>query len=501
MKQNFRKKSSCLRMPALLLLSSLCMYRADAQLFVPSAQMGGNNPDVLTGPGIQNLGLGKFLNYPNPLDRLSIGGNLSLATPNANDPLAIMQRSSSGVLSIFSNTSETNGTGIRLWGSFAATNPGSIQFFSTANSHAGFNDRAFDFRHYDMPTQTYRSSIVVNDVGNVRIGNGIPAPINSFAKLIVDGDLQLNDNVGWDRSIYNKTDYGSMGMSVGTYYGPSIRLFGVNNNFVPGGQIWFNSNSNPGILGFVFSRSSATGLPNTKLMGLENNGLLHLYNSMTFDYEPSNTVNRQINGHAPYALFMINSGDNMIDGPSIRLCGKNYNAQGANTPGEIHFVSYGSTGPGVRFFSYDPAGQGTYKEAMKVQKDGKVVIGDYPSLTTPGNYKLYVQDGILTERVKVAVKTTLDWADYVFDKDYELMPLHTVAAYIDEHKHLPQVPSADEVVKNGVDVSEMNARLLQKIEELTLYAIKQQKLLDNQSQQLAQQQQDIEALKKTAGRN
>ena len=61
--------------------------------------------------------------------------------------------------------------------------------------------------------------------------------------------------------------------------------------------------------------------------------------------------------------------------------------------------------------------------------------------------------------------------DYVFEPDYRLLSLEEVQAYIEQHKHLPEVPSAKEMKKNGVDVGEMEMVLLKKIEELTLYVI------------------------------
>jgi len=76
-----------------------------------------------------------------------------------------------------------------------------------------------------------------------------------------------------------------------------------------------------------------------------------------------------------------------------------------------------------------------------------------------------VQDGIRTERVKVDIASQNGWADYVFDEDYELMPIEELAAYIKEHKHLPGVPSAEEVAQEGLDLGEMNKILLEKIEE------------------------------------
>jgi hypothetical protein len=105
-------------------------------------------------------------------------------------------------------------------------------------------------------------------------------------------------------------------------------------------------------------------------------------------------------------------------------------------------------------------------------KGGNVIIG---SVSTPAGYKLFVETGILTEKLKVAVKTTGNWSDYVFDKDYKLLSLGEVESYIKKNKHLPGVPSAEDVVKNGIDMATMDAKLLEKIEELTLYMIEMKK--------------------------
>ena len=99
---------------------------------------------------------------------------------------------------------------------------------------------------------------------------------------------------------------------------------------------------------------------------------------------------------------------------------------------------------------------------------GKVQIGE---VATPGNYRLYVEKGILTENLNIAIKNTTDWADYVFDENYNLTSLEETEEYIKEHKHLPNVPSSDEMVEKGMDVKKTNAMLMAKIEELTLYVI------------------------------
>jgi hypothetical protein len=107
--------------------------------------------------------------------------------------------------------------------------------------------------------------------------------------------------------------------------------------------------------------------------------------------------------------------------------------------------------------------------------NSNVLIGNPASVNLPAGYKLYVETGILTEKVKVAVKNTANWADYVFAKGYQLKPLSEVEAFISTNKHLPGIPSAEEVVEKGIDMAEMDAKLLEKIEELTLYIIKLEK--------------------------
>ncbi|MEE1899617.1 hypothetical protein V1389_14810 [Flavobacterium rakeshii] len=129
---------------------------------------------------------------------------------------------------------------------------------------------------------------------------------------------------------------------------------------------------------------------------------------------------------------------------------------------------------------------------MRITPSGLVSIGSVSS--TPAGYKLFVEDGILTEKVKVAVSGTANWADYVFADNYNLMPLNEVEAFTKENKHLPNVPSAEEMVTEGLDVAQMDAKLLEKIEELTLYLIEQNKKLEAQNIKLEKQNEQIKKL-------
>lgn len=120
-----------------------------------------------------------------------------------------------------------------------------------------------------------------------------------------------------------------------------------------------------------------------------------------------------------------------------------------------------------------------------VGSNGTIGIGEFTGqlpaddIAADGEkYKLFVKDGIRTEKVKVDIAASNGWADYVFKKDYQLMPLYKVEAFITENGHLPEVPSTEEAIKNGIELKEMNILLLKKIEELTLYSIEQQKRID-----------------------
>jgi hypothetical protein len=111
--------------------------------------------------------------------------------------------------------------------------------------------------------------------------------------------------------------------------------------------------------------------------------------------------------------------------------------------------------------------------------DGNIGIGT----NDPRGYKLAVNGKIRAQEIKVEASP---WPDYVFNKDYNLPTLQATEKHIKEKGHLPGIPSATEVKANGIDLGEMNAKLLQKIEELTLHLIDKDKeitILKGQVQQ------------------
>jgi len=152
---------------------------------------------------------------------------------------------------------------------------------------------------------------------------------------------------------------------------------------------------------------------------------------------------------------------------------------------------------------------GSYRVALNGQSDGYVTGRDVTSQdkflisangnsyfnggnvgigTTNPQQKLHVKGTVYSTEVKVDLAAGTG-PDYVFSSNYQLPTLNDVKTYIDQHKHLPEVPSAKEMEANGVNLGEMNMLLLKKIEELTLYMIDMKK--ENEVQQ-----REIEALKK-----
>ncbi|MBS7256725.1 hypothetical protein [Flavobacterium branchiicola] len=126
--------------------------------------------------------------------------------------------------------------------------------------------------------------------------------------------------------------------------------------------------------------------------------------------------------------------------------------------------------------------------AIKAIQNGNVGIG-----TANPTSKLTVAGNIASREVKVSVDAG---ADFVFDKDYNLPSLESVDKFIKENKHLPEIASANEMKKDGMNLSEMNIKLLQKIEELTLYMIEQKKNSNTQENKIEKLYSQIELLKK-----
>lgn len=152
------------------------------------------------------------------------------------------------------------------------------------------------------------------------------------------------------------------------------------------------------------------------------------------------------------------------------------------TSGPSYALELGSTELLLRTATnQDPRTEITnWRDALSVKTNGAITLNGRVGVNTEnttGDYALAVDGGIIT--TKVHIQDVNDWQDRVFDADYPLMTLDDVEEYVAEHRHLPGIPSEAEVKAAGFDLAVMQAVLLGKIEELTLYTIRQQREIDS----------------------
>jgi hypothetical protein len=169
-----------------------------------------------------------------------------------------------------------------------------------------------------------------------------------------------------------------------------------------------------------------------------------------------------------------------------------------NRTGDISAVSYNAQISGGNtsettsqggYLAFSTSSDGlSLTEAMRIFKNGNIGIGT----ANPLNYKLGVNGSLIA--TSVTVKMYSDWGDYVFKKDYHLPLLSEVKTYIDKNHHLPEIPSAQQIAKEGLNLGEINKLLVKKVEELTLYLIEKDNKQKEQDNLLAQQQRQINEL-------
>lgn len=142
------------------------------------------------------------------------------------------------------------------------------------------------------------------------------------------------------------------------------------------------------------------------------------------------------------------------------------------------YINYGSPGgqlADVRFYA-----NGTTERMIIKAANGNVGIG-----TSTPNAKLAVNGNILATKIKVTLE---GWPDYVFSPAYKLLTLRQLEEHIKLYQHLPGIPSAEELIKEGLDLGDMQQKQMQKIEELTLYLIEQNKKISMQEDIILKQQ-------------
>ncbi|MDL2313134.1 hypothetical protein LJC68_09700 [Bacteroidales bacterium OttesenSCG-928-B11] len=167
--------------------------------------------------------------------------------------------------------------------------------------------------------------------------------------------------------------------------------------------------------------------------------------------------------------LLSTSNHGVIIGPTGRVTIGNNASYSANTSYKLYV-------DGGMLVNHAANGDWGYALNINVNRDlTKAVTVVHPTdgevFRVLGNGTTYAKF-ITSKQIRVAVNgSNIFWPDYVFAPEYKLMPLKEVEQFVKENRHLPDIPSEEDVLNNGIDVAEMNALLLKKVEELTLYII------------------------------
>ena len=236
---------------------------------------------------------------------------------------------------------------------------------------------------------------------------------------------------------------------------------GINNTNPTRGQLEINSANNTSQ--FVTSTGTA---------GVSFSVPLSLSPTIAFNMYYANAFRYMTTGYGASIQYSPSSGTLFFN-----------TSQTSGAPDAVAFMN----GSSVIIDSNGYMGIGTTVPKAKLHVNSSMVIGASTTLPATG-YLLSVNGKIISEEVRVQLDA--DWPDYVFENTYRLKPLSEVERFIANHKHLPDIPSAKEVAKDGILLGDMQKKMMEKMEELTLYVIQ----LDKENQQLRREIADIRQL-------
>ncbi|MFD1818257.1 hypothetical protein SAMN04515674_10945 [Pseudarcicella hirudinis] len=278
------------------------------------------------------------------------------------------------------------------------------------------------------------------------------------------GASSLRDNT---TGLYNTALGGSAGLSING--NDNTLVGGESGKFIADGSTSLTSGTGLTLIGRKAS-AGVGGLTNATAIGY--NALVGTSNSLVLGGIGSFGVNVGIGTTSPTAKLEITTGTTGSAGlkftnltSASTTVTSNGKALSVDASGNVVLVPITATSS-----YWGDAGNNNIINS----NTGGVIIGT--GITSfPATYKLYVAGGILTEALTIGAKNTSNWSDFVFARNYKLRSLIEVEKFIKQNGHLPEIVSAEEVVKNGIKVGEIESKLLQKVEELTLYIIAQEK--------------------------
>jgi hypothetical protein len=320
------------------------------------------------------------------------------------------------------------------------------QISPTTNLYYGFGMSDNGWYWAISPVQDASSSVTIPYPMSLIISSTIKP------RLIIDGRMTLSNGVIQRGGTFDVTATSDLG------------LYSLLNSD-PNAQIRIVTDRQP-IRFYTDANQSVGGIGNTASVSIESTGYVGI-GTITPVEKLDVFGNIRINNRTLFLRGLL------VNGAPDNNHGLAYNGLYSATSISIDGpVLFGWKGGALGSTSSNPGP----KIALVWDEYGKVGIG---TTNMPDNsYRLYVRDGIRTEKIKVDVASSNGWADYVFDTEYKLMSLGELEEFINANKHLPEIPCAEDVVANGVELAEMQATLLKKIEELTLYILAQNKRID-----------------------
>ncbi len=304
--------------------------------------------------------------------------------------------------------------------------------------------------------------LTINSAGKVGIGTTNP----NHLLHVNGGDLFVQSSSGLIRFGYDGANEWQMATTGG---GADLRWYTTTDGgttITP--RHYFSQNGNMGIGGF-----SGPGVPLGRL-DVIGAGTSSSTNNMLLRNSLGDTLFKVRNdGRIGIGYNGTSFGRTMnLGGSGINFYMPNEGAfGGAVFPTDTSLVMWSNSGPNNYLIlqpSWGNTGIGTYSPNAKLHVNGAQLIGDITDRIATG-YNLSVAGKIIAEEVKVQLRAA--WPDYVFSDNYKLMPLDELEKSIQKNKHLPNIPAAAEVEKDGINLGDMNKKLMEKVEELTLYII------------------------------
>jgi hypothetical protein len=189
----------------------------------------------------------------------------------------------------------------------------------------------------------------------------------------------------------------------------------------------------------------------------------------------------QVNGGVGIGSNLISSGLNFgSDLSLVQHSNDFYAATIANGGGNglglnIRAGGIGSASVPLKVSRYDNT------ELIRVNGSGQMGIG---TSVIPNGFKLAINGHAIAEKMIIRKNENWNWPDFVFEEDYKLPNLVDIKNFVKDNKHLPEIPSAKDIEENGQDLAEMNRLLLKKVEELTLYLLKEHELNNSQEDKI-----------------